>query len=117
MKNPLPRTEEILLAGQKTYNIYCIVCHGPKGLGDGTVVPKFPKPPSLQSEKIRDWADGRIYHVITTGQNLMPSYASQIKPEQRWAAIHYIRALQKAQNPTPEDVEAYKIKRKAESVK
>lgn len=108
LKNPLPRTEAVLLAGQKTYNMHCIVCHGPKGLGDGPVVPKFPKPPSLQSEKVRDWSDGRIYHVMTIGQNLMPSYASQVSSEKRWAVIHYIRALQRAQNPLSEDVEAYK---------
>ena len=113
LKNPLRRTEEVLLAGQKTYNTYCIVCHGAKGLGDGPIIPKFPKPPSLQSEKIRDWPDGRIYHVMTMGQNLMPSYASQIDAQTRWAVIHYIRVLQKAQNPTPQDVEAYKKERGA----
>ena len=113
LKNPLlPRTEAVLGAGQKTFNTYCFVCHGTKGLGDGPIVPKFPKPPSLQSEKVRGWSDGRIYHVITMGQNLMPSYASQVSAEERWAAIHYIRALQKSQNPTPQDVEAYKKERR-----
>jgi len=117
LKNPLPRTEEVLLAGQKTFNIYCIVCHGPKGLGDGPIIPKFPKPPSLQSEKVRNWTDGRIYHVITTGQNLMPSYASQIDPNTRWAVIHYIRALQRAENPAPGDVEEYKRERREKRTK
>lgn len=108
LKNPLPRTEEVLLTGQRVFNTYCIVCHGPQGLGNGSVVPPFPKPPSLHSEKVRNWPDGRVYHVITMGQNLMPSYASQIEPEARWAVIHYIRALQRAENATKEDVETYK---------
>ena len=108
LQNPLPRTKEVVLAGEKIFNAHCGVCHGAKGLGDGLVVPPFPKPPSLQSEKVRNWSDGRIFHVITMGQNIMPSYASQITPQARWAAIHYIRILQLAQNPTAQDVEAYK---------
>lgn len=105
-RNPLPRTKEHLLRGQKLFNIYCIVCHGPNGEGDGNVVPKFPRPPSLQSDKIRGYADGSIYHVITNGQNLMSSYASQVQPRDRWAIIHYIRALQKAKHPSPDDLKA-----------
>ena len=42
----------------------------------------------------------------------MPSYASQIEPETRWAVIHYMRALQKAQNPSEDDIKAYKKYRK-----
>lgn len=111
LKNPLPRTMEVMLAGEKVYKINCIVCHGPTGLGNGTVVPPFPRPPSLHSEKTKNWPDGRIYHVVTMGQNLMPAYASQIQPELRWAVVHYIRALQKAEGATLEDIEAYQEKR------
>lgn len=117
LKNPLPRSLEVLAAGQKIYQTHCIVCHGPKGDGNGTVVPPFPKPPSFHSEKVKNWSEGRIYHVITVGQNLMPAYASQIDADKRWAAIHYVRALQKAEGATAEDVEAYKEKLKAKSVK
>ena len=106
--NPLPQTKEVLLAGEKAFNTNCAVCHGAKGLGDGSIIPKFPKPPSLQSEKVRGWPDGRIYHVVTMGQNLMPSYASQIAPTTRWSIIRYLRALQLSQAPSEADVEAYK---------
>ncbi len=106
LKNPLPRTKTNILQGQKLYNVYCIVCHGPMGEGDGTVVPKYPRPPTLQSEKIRDFADGKIFHVITMGQNLMPSYADRVAPEERWAIVHYIRALYKAKHPTAADLKA-----------
>lgn len=108
LKNPLMSSLEVLKEGQEQYNTFCIVCHGPQGKGLGTVVPKFPMPPSLHSEKLRGWSDGRIFHVITKGQNLMSSYASQISVEERWAIVSYIRALQRSVNPTDADIEAYK---------
>ncbi len=102
--NPLPRTAGVLGRGQRVFMTYCVVCHGPKGDGQGYMVPKFPMPPSLFSDKVTNWPDARIFHLITRGQNLMPSYASQILPEDRWAAIYYVRALQRAARPTPEDL-------------
>lgn len=108
LKNPLPVTMEVLARGQKAYDTYCVACHGPMGKGDGTIVPKFPMPPSLHSEKVRNWSDGRIFHLITVGQNLMPSYASQITVKDRWAIIEYVRAMQRSVNPSSEDVEALK---------
>lgn len=104
LQNPLPRTAEVLQRGKTTYETYCHVCHGSKGLGDGPIVPKFPRPLSLVAQQAREYPDGRIFHVITKGQNLMPSYASQLSPEQRWAAVHYVRVLQRAANPTAEDI-------------
>lgn len=104
LKNPVPKSKINLQRGQKLYNTYCIVCHGSKGEGDGTIVPKFPRPPSLHSDKVRNWSDGRIYHVITMGQNLMPSYSSQLDPTERWAVINYVRVLQRALNPTAQDL-------------
>ncbi len=106
LKNPLRRTHEVLARGQKLYNTYCIVCHGVRGEGDGSVVPKFPRPPSLSTDKVRGWPDGRIYHVISIGQNLMPSYASQLDPVERWAVVQYVRVLQKASSPNNEDLRA-----------
>ncbi|MGK5081882.1 cytochrome c [Bdellovibrionota bacterium FG-1] len=104
--NPLPPTPSVLRRGQAMFNIYCIVCHGPQGEGDGTIVPKFPRPPSLQSDKIRGYPDGSIYHVMSMGQNLMPSYASQVSSGDRWAIIWYVRALQRAKRPTADDLKA-----------
>jgi mono/diheme cytochrome c family protein len=102
--NPLPRTADVLARGQKVYDNTCIVCHGARGDGQGSIVPVFPQPPTLFSDKVRNWPDGRIFHVITRGQNLMPSYASQILPEDRWAVIAYVRALQRAAHPLPGDL-------------
>ena len=109
--NPLPRTHDVLMTGKNLFNVYCIVCHGKYGEGDGLVAslkdwprPLYPRPPSLQSDKIRDYKDGQIFHVITMGQNLMPSYAEKLNEEERWAVIHYVRALYRAKHPTPEDL-------------
>jgi len=109
--NPLPRNKENLMQGKTLYNTYCIVCHGKFGEGDGLVAslkdwprPLYPRPPSLQSEKVRDYKDGQIFHVITMGQNLMPSYAEKLNPEERWQVIHYLRALYRAKHPSAEDL-------------
>jgi len=105
-KNPLVRSSTVLARGKQMYNTYCVVCHGAYGEGDGTVVPKFPRPPTLQSDKIKNYQDGSIFYVISRGQNLMPSYASQVQVPDRWAIVHYLRALQKAKNPTAADLKA-----------
>nr|BCX00237.1 MAG: hypothetical protein KatS3mg041_0283 [Bacteroidota bacterium] len=104
--NPLPRTMEVLRVGQRYYNIYCGVCHGPQGDGDGPVAPRMTvKPPVLYSSKLRRWPDGRLFHTITLGQGNMPGYGYAITPEKRWAIVHYVRALQRAAFPTPEDLQ------------
>ncbi|MBS1961591.1 MAG: cytochrome c [Bdellovibrionales bacterium] len=103
-QNPLRRTEAVLERGRHVYMNTCVVCHGPTGEGDGYIVPKFPRPPSLLSDKIRGYPDGNIYYIISHGQNLMSSYASQIRPEDRWAVVHYIRAMERSKKPTAEDL-------------
>lgn len=97
-KNPLQGSEdsEVLLVGQKMYETNCMVCHGMKGHGDGTVAEKMPnKPPPLVSDKIKGWADGQIYQVISMGQGTMGSYASHVPQIYRWQLVNYIRHLQK----------------------
>lgn len=99
LKNPLAGdlSPEVLELGQKNFNIYCAVCHGAKGAGDGTVAEKMAvRPPSLLTDKIKNYPDGRIYHIIVRGQGVMGSYASQItESKRRWAVINYLRSLQK----------------------
>ncbi len=109
--NPVPRTKDVLEQGQKLFNVYCIVCHGQNGEGNGLVAaqpnwprPLFPRPPTLQSEKIRDYKDGQIFHIMTLGQNLMPSYAEKLSEDERWAIVHYIRVLYRAKHPSDEDM-------------
>jgi len=104
LSNPLLPTAQILQLGRKRFLTFCSPCHGNFGDGDSRLRGQFPNPPSLHSEKVRGWHDGNIYHVIVNGQNVMPSYSSQLSRDDRWAVIHYIRALQKAKNASPSEI-------------
>ena len=104
LANPLPADSKILQRGQDKYNIFCSPCHGYFGEGDGRLNDQFPKPPSLHNNKVLNWTDGNLYHVLTNGQNVMPSYESQISRDDRWAIVHYIRALQRAKNANEQDL-------------
>lgn len=99
LKNPLAQKNDIetLQLGKSNYEIYCMVCHGETGKGDGPVAEKMAlRPPALITEKIVNYSDGRIYHIITAGQGVMGSYASQITDAKaRWAIVNYMRTLQK----------------------
>lgn len=87
-------------AGSEKYQIYCGVCHGPTGKGDGPIAGKMAKrPPSLVTDVYKSYSDGRIYNVVTNGWGLMGSYSSQITSENdRWAVVDYVRKLQKGGN-------------------
>src|ERR1035437_3422375 len=103
MSNPLPRTAAVLERVQAVSRMYCAVCHGTWGTGDGPVVNPYPKPASLQSTKIRAYPDAAIFHVVWYGGTAMPSYNKQILARDIWATIHYIRAVQKAYGPLADD--------------
>lgn len=97
---PVPVTKELIDRGQERYNIYCIVCHGPTGNGDGMIVRRgFVKPPTYNDDRLRNAPVGHFYDVITNGWGRMNSYASMIPVADRWAIVAYIRALQISQNP------------------
>jgi mono/diheme cytochrome c family protein len=98
---PVPVTAELINRGQERYNIYCIVCHGPVGGGDGMVVRRgYPQPPTYHDDRLRNAPVGHFYDVITNGWGKMNSYAAQIQPADRWAIVAYIRTLQISQNPS-----------------
>jgi mono/diheme cytochrome c family protein len=97
---PIPVTKELLDRGQQRYNVFCGVCHGPFGNGDGMIVRRgFPKPPTYNDDRLRNAPVGHFFDVITNGQGRMSAYASQIPVADRWAIVMYIRALQRSQNP------------------
>jgi len=97
---PVPVTKELIDRGQDRYQIYCIVCHGPTGNGDGMIVRRgFSKPPTYNDDRLRNAPVGHFYDVITNGWGKMNSYASQVPVADRWAIVAYIRALQTSQNP------------------
>jgi mono/diheme cytochrome c family protein len=92
--NPFPHTPENVAKGKFVFDNVCVTCHGPEAAGDGHLTTLFPKPPSLMTQKVRDWTDGRIFHIPMRGQGSMPSHATQLEQWQIWQAIHYIRHLQ-----------------------
>lgn len=94
LKNPYDPAEESLARGQQVYSNYCAVCHGATGAGDGPMIPKYPNPPSFNTDQSKSLAEGAMFHVITMGRNNMPSHASQVSAEDRWRVILYIRKLQ-----------------------
>jgi mono/diheme cytochrome c family protein len=97
---PMPVTKELLDRGEQRYKIFCIVCHGPVGNGDGMVVRRgYPKPPTYHDDRLRNAPVGHFFDVMTNGWGKMNSYASQVPTADRWAIVAYIRALQASQNP------------------
>ena len=103
--NPMEINMGLLERGQERYNIYCAPCHDQTGAGKGLVVQKgFMPPPSFHLDRIRVFPDGYYYDVITNGIRNMPSYKAQIPVDDRWAIVAYMRALQKSQNASKEDI-------------
>ena len=103
---PFPVTKEVLERGQERYNIYCAPCHSRVGDGNGFIPSRgFTRvPPSYHIPRLQKAPVGYFFDVITNGFGIMPDYASQIAPEDRWKIVAYIRALQLSQNATSADV-------------
>jgi mono/diheme cytochrome c family protein len=99
--NPLAPTPEVIAHGQFVFEHVCIACHGPKAAGDGNVTALFPKPPSLMTQKVRDWPDGQLFHRPMRGQGSMPSHARQVDKRDIWSVILYIREMQKTEPVAP----------------
>lgn len=101
LTNPFGAGDSLALSrGAVVYATFCQVCHGPTGAGDGIVARRgYPPPPSLTAEHARTIKDGQIFHILTYGQNNMPSYVSQVMRDDRWKVILYVRQLQ--QNAAP----------------
>lgn len=95
---PYPITMQLLKRGQERFDIYCEPCHSPLGDGDGMIARRgFPHPPSYHIARLRQAPDRHFYDVMTNGYGIMYSYADRVTPEDRWAIVAYIRALQRSQ--------------------
>lgn len=98
---------KLLKRGQERFTIYCSPCHG--ALGDGNGITKsygMGATPTYHDDRLRNIAEGEIFNTITHGKGNMLSYADKLSPEDRWAVVAYVRALQRAKMGTLADVPA-----------
>ena len=98
---PFPITEQIVMRGRERFEIFCSVCHGLTGHGDGMIVRRgYRQAANFHEDRLRKAPVGHFFDAITNGWGAMPSYAAQIPVQDRWAIIAYVRALQLAQAKT-----------------
>jgi len=109
--------ETLVAQGREQFDVYCSICHGSSGYGNGVVHARaielmelgnaqWTPPTSLHDELVRGRPDGHIFNTITNGIRNMPAYGSQISAADRWAIVGYVRALQRSQRATTGDVPA-----------
>ena len=104
-KMPVKLTPELMARGKERFNIYCAVCHGPAGYGNGvTTQYGMVGVGNFHQDKFRTMPDGEIFNTITNGKATMQPYASQVKPADRWAIVAWVRVLQRSQNANLSDV-------------
>jgi mono/diheme cytochrome c family protein len=101
---PLEVSHELMAQGQAKYDIYCAVCHGAAGDGNGVTKPYGVLAASYHDERLRGVEDGYLFDVITNGKGLMLPFNDRITPEERWAIVLYVRALQLSQNADATDL-------------
>ena len=123
---PVKVSMDLLQRGRERYTIYCAVCHGQGGYGDGPVALRaaeiqaaggdaggWAAPKNYHTDEIRQKPVGSIYNTIANGVRTMPAYAKQVSVLDRWAIAAYVKALQRSQDAKPKDVpEAEKDKYK-----
>jgi mono/diheme cytochrome c family protein len=114
-KIPVRIDRALLQKGRRIFNIYCALCHGRAGDGQG-ITTRFGmiNPPSYHDERLRTMPAGEILKVITEGKGQMGPYAGKIELADRWAVVAYVRALQRAWNATLDDVPEARRKELAE---
>ncbi len=98
MVNPYDSSSDILMRGHKVFDAFCAGCHGTKGVGDGILFTSglyLVKPRSLVAESAKNLRDGEIFHSITLGFGSMGAHGSQVRYNDRWKVVLYIRELQK----------------------
>lgn len=105
VRNPPPVSDSLMQIGRQNFDVFCSPCHGLGGDGDGVVVQRgFPAPPSYHIDRLRAASAQHFFDVITDGYGVMYSYAARIPPNDRWAIVAYIRALQDSRHASLADV-------------
>lgn len=111
-ENPMDVTRSFLYRGQERYDIYCQPCHGGTGDGRGIIMTGqygYVPAPTFHREASYDMPDGEFYSAIANGIRNMPSYATQIPVEDRWAIVAYVRALQRSQNVSEDEMQNFDV--------
>ncbi|MGB8277229.1 MAG: cytochrome c [Methylovirgula sp.] len=91
MPNPIPPTAASVEKGRELFTIYCTACHGASGTGNGTVGEKLTiRPFDLTSDGVQSLSDGFIFGILTFGNVVMPSYANDLSPTERWHVINFV---------------------------
>lgn len=104
---PFPVTAGVLERGRERFNIYCTPCHSRTGDGNGMIVQRgYKRPPSFHDDRLRASGPGYFFSVMTNGFATMPSYALQVKAEDRWAIAAYVKALQLSRHADVADLTA-----------
>jgi hypothetical protein len=101
---PFPVTMQVLQRGQERFNIYCTPCHSRVGNGAGMIVQRGYRPAgNFHTQRLLTAPLGHFFYVMTNGYGAMPDYAAQVAPQDRWAIVAYIKALQLSQNAKQSD--------------
>ena len=104
---PFAITGDLMERGHERFDIFCSPCHGRTGTGDGIIVRRgYRRPPTFHQDRLRQAAPGYVFDVITNGFGAMPDYAQQIPVEDRWVIVAYLKALQRSQQATIDNVPA-----------
>lgn len=109
MESPVSTSTEMLVRGQDRYKVFCSPCHGLAGDGRGIISTggyTFVPAPTYHDDRLRGVEDGHLYDVVSNGIRTMQGYGYQIAPDDRWAIVAYVRALQRSQHASAEDVPA-----------
>jgi mono/diheme cytochrome c family protein len=104
---PVRVTAQRLAVGKKMFGVYCAVCHGVAAYGGSIVAENMgaPRPPSLRRPAMLSVPDGYFFVVATHGTGRMPSYASQLTPDERWSVVAYLKQLQHTPSTNVEAIE------------
>ncbi len=99
LPNPVPPTPAAFAEGEWLYGVYCAVCHGATGQGDGQIADHFRRMPNLSLPYIQDYTDGWVYAIIREGGFNMPPFAHSMSIRERWALVHFVKTFESAGPP------------------
>lgn len=93
LTNPLDETPAVLAEGKVLYDVYCALCHGDEGNGDGELARHYRRMPTLTARHVLNYPDGFVYSIIREGGRNMPRFGDALSVDERWALVHYLRTL------------------------